>query len=111
MEKRGKALKGAIFIDGAMCDNPERDVPISLLKLKTLVALAPAKELERYSRINPAFNFLLFEIPVKTSKDVVKKLDLGTSVLIPSYSPSVCVYKLLNHLTSHFPFSKSLDGV
>ncbi len=111
MENLGTELNGVIFNDGAICDKPTRDFPVSFLKENTLVGDLPANELERNSTTTPALNFLFLETPVKTSSEVVKKLDRGTDAVVPLPSALVCVYKLLNHLISTFPFSNNLDGV
>jgi hypothetical protein len=41
IEKLGNELNGAILTEGAICDSPVLDFPISLLNDKGLVALIP----------------------------------------------------------------------
>ena len=103
---------GENFIDGAMLVTPDLLDYVGLfLNLKTDNASIPLIVLERYSILSPTLIVLESLIPVKTSKEEVKKFCRMRSDFAPLLSaPLTSVYRLLNHFISHCPLVKSLEG-
>ena len=81
------------------------------LNSKTDNASIPLIVLERYSMLSPTLIVLESLIPVKTSREEVKKFCRIRSDLAPLLSaPLSSAYRMLNHFMSHCPLVKSLEG-
>ena len=103
---------GENFIEGAILVIPDLLNCVGLfLNSKTDNASIPLIVLERYSILSPTLIVLESLIPVKTSREEVKKFCRMRSDLAPLLSaPLTSVYRLLNHFISHRPLVKSLEG-
>ena len=112
MVKLLTCFMGENFIDGAMLVTPDLLDCVGLfLNLKTDNASIPLVVLERYSMLSPTLIVLESLIPVKTSREEVKKFCRMRSDFAPFLSaPLTSVYRLLNHFISHCPLVKSLEG-
>ena len=81
------------------------------LNSKTDNASIPLIVLERYSMLSPTLIVLESLIPVKTSREEVRKFCRIRSDLAPLLSaPLSSAYRMLNHFMSHCPLVKSLEG-